>query len=190
VQNATAAVVAATMLGVDFDTIRTALGAFGGLGRRFQVLGEAGDVVVIDDYAHHPTEIRATLSAARQRFPGRRIWAVWQPHTFSRTKAMLGEFANCFEQADRVVALDIFRSREQHTLGIDTSQVVDEVTNAHVDYVGDIDEATNYLLERIIPGDVVITLSAGDGNLVGQRLLEQLRQSHAVGHGSSTRHGD
>lgn len=189
VQNATAAVAAATVLGVDFDAIRTALGAFGGLGRRFQLLGEAGDVAIVDDYAHHPTEIRATLSAARQRFPGRRIWAVWQPHTFSRTKAMMDEFANCFEQADRVIALDIYRSREQDTLGVDTAQVVNEVTNTRINYVGDIDEATSYLLERIIPGDVVITLSAGDGNRVGERLLRQLRQRHAVGNGLAGRQG-
>jgi UDP-N-acetylmuramate--alanine ligase len=189
VQNATAAVVAAAILGVDFDTSRAALGAFGGLRRRFQVLGEAGDVTIVDDYAHHPTEIRATLLAARQRFRGRRIWAVWQPHTFSRTKAMLGEFASCFEHADRVIALDIYRSREQDTLGVDTAQVVSEVTNTSVNYVGDINEATNYLLERIIPGDVVITLSAGDGNLVGERLLERLRKSHADGNGSSGRQG-
>jgi UDP-N-acetylmuramate--alanine ligase len=189
VQNATAAVAAATILGVGFDKIRTALGAFGGLGRRFQVLGEAGDVVIIDDYAHHPTEIRATLEAARQCFPRRRIWAVWQPHTFSRTKALLGEFASCFQQADRVIALDIYRSREQDTLGIDTAQVVHEFTNAQVNYVGDIVEATNYLFERILPGDVVITLSAGDGNQVGELLLKQLRQRHTVGSGSSARQG-
>ncbi len=183
VQNATAAVAAATILGVEFEPIRTALGAFGGLGRRFQVLGEAGDVIVVDDYAHHPTEIRATLAAARQRFTGRRIWAVWQPHTFSRTKAMLAEFANSFAQADRLIALDIYRSREQDTLGFDTAQVVDEITGTRVDYVGNIEDAAEYLLERIMPGDVVITLSAGDGNRVGELLLRQLSQRHAVGNG-------
>jgi len=187
VQNATAAVAAATMLGVDFDLIRTALGAFGGLGRRFQILGEVGDVVIIDDYAHHPTEVRATLAAARQRFAGRRIWAVWQPHTFSRTKALLGEFASCFEQADRLIALDIYRSREQDSLGLDTAQVVNEITNTRVDYVADIDEAADFLLERIMPGDVVITLSAGDGNLVGELVLKPLLQSHAVGSGLARR---
>jgi UDP-N-acetylmuramate--alanine ligase len=183
VQNATAAVAAATILGVDFDVIRTALGAFGGLGRRFQILGEVGDVVIIDDYAHHPTEVRATLAAARQRFAGRRIWAVWQPHTFSRTKALLGEFASCFEQADRLIALDIYRSREQDSLGLDTAQVVNEITNTRVDYVADINEAADFLLERVMPGDVVITLSAGDGNLVGELVLKQLMQRHAVGTG-------
>ncbi|HCB48573.1 MAG TPA: UDP-N-acetylmuramate--L-alanine ligase, partial [Chloroflexi bacterium] len=75
------------------STILQALANFGGVGRRFQIVGDVGDVTIIDDYAHHPTEIRATLAAARQRYPGRRIWAVWQPHTFSRTKSLLPEFA-------------------------------------------------------------------------------------------------
>jgi UDP-N-acetylmuramate--alanine ligase len=185
VLNATAAIAAATVLGVGFDTIRASLAEFGGLGRRFQLLGEVGDVAIVDDYAHHPTEIRATLAAARQRFPGRRIWAVWQPHTFSRTKAMLGEFATCFEQADRVVALGIFRSREHDSLGMDTKQVAAEITNTRVDPVDSLDEAADFLLERVIPGDVVVTLSAGDGNLVGELLLAQLKYRSFASNGSS-----
>jgi UDP-N-acetylmuramate--alanine ligase len=187
VRNALAAIVVTSSLGVEFDVIRTALGTFSGLGRRFQLIGEVGDVAVIDDYAHHPTEIKATLAAARQRFPGRRIWAVWQPHTFSRTKVMLEDFAGCFEQADRVIALDIYRSRERDTLGVDTSQVVGEIANTRVNHVGTIDEAAEFLLERVLPGDVVITLSAGDGNLVGQILLRQLGQRQAVSRGLSDR---
>jgi UDP-N-acetylmuramate--alanine ligase len=183
VRNAMAAVAAMSTIGVEFDSIRSALGAFGGLGRRFQLLGEVGDVAIVDDYAHHPTEIRATLAAARQRFSGRRIWAVWQPHTFSRTKMMLNEFAGCFDLADRVVALDIYRSREKDTLGVDTAQVVDEITNTAVEHVGSIGEAADHLLARVVPGDVVITLSAGDGNLVGQLLLEQLGQRQADSNG-------
>jgi UDP-N-acetylmuramate--alanine ligase len=185
VRNATAAVAAATILGIGFDTIRTALADFGGLGRRFQLLGEFGDVAIVDDYAHHPTEIRATLSAARQRFAGRRLWAVWQPHTFSRTKALLGEFGGCFEQADRVIVLDIYRSRERDTLGVDMAQVVDGITNERASYVGGIDEATDYLLERVLPGDVVITLSAGDGNLVGETLLRELMRRDTAASGQA-----
>ncbi|NJN54573.1 MAG: UDP-N-acetylmuramate--L-alanine ligase, partial [Anaerolineae bacterium] len=88
-------------LGLDFNGIRTALAAFSGINRRFQLIGEIGDVTVIDDYAHHPTEIEVTLQAARQRYPGRRLWAVWQPHTFSRTKLLQSRFATCFAGADR-----------------------------------------------------------------------------------------
>jgi UDP-N-acetylmuramate--alanine ligase len=124
VRNALAAIGVALDLGLDFAVVRQALADFGGMKRRFQVTGEVGGVTVIDDYAHHPTEIRATLAAARQRYPGRRLWAVWQPHTFSRTRLLLDEFATCFNEADRVVALDIYKSRETDTLGMDTAVVL------------------------------------------------------------------
>jgi UDP-N-acetylmuramate--alanine ligase len=176
VRNALAAIATASELHIGFDTIRRALASFGGLGRRFQLVGEVGDVTIVDDYAHHPTEIRATLAAARQRFPGRRLWAVWQPHTFSRTRAMLNEFASCFEQADRVVALDVYQSREIDTLGIDTSQVVARMKGTRADHVGSKSEAANFIFVRVLPGDVVLTLGAGDGNLVGENLKRQLEQ--------------
>ncbi|UCG25448.1 MAG: UDP-N-acetylmuramate--L-alanine ligase [Chloroflexota bacterium] len=176
VRNSLAAIATASELGVGFDTIRRALAAFGGLGRRFQLVGEVRDVTIVDDYAHHPTEIRATLAAARQRFPGRRLWAVWQPHTFSRTRAMLGEFANCFELADRVVALDVYQSRESDTLGIDTSQVVARMKGTRADHVGGKTEAASFISARLLPGDVVLTLGAGDGYLVGEILKRQLEQ--------------
>ncbi len=163
--------------------IREALATFGGLGRRFQLLGEVGDVAIVDDYAHHPTEIKATLAAARQRFPGRRLWAVWQPHTYSRTKAMLNEFADCFDQADRVLALDIYRSRERDTLGMNTAEVVAGIRGTRAEYVGSIVEAAGFLFERVVPGDVVLTLSAGDGNLVGGLLQQQLEGRVAGGNG-------
>ncbi len=178
VRNALAAIAVASTLGIEFDTIRPALATFGGLGRRFQLVGEVNDVTIIDDYAHHPTEIKATLAAARERFPGRRLWAVWQPHTFSRIKAMLGEFTGCFAQADRVVALDIYRSRERDTLGVDTSHVVAGIEDTRADHVGSIVEAAAFLYDRVVPGDVVLTLSAGDGNKVGEILLDRLEQRY------------
>lgn len=176
VRNALAAVAVAAGLGVAFEVIRQALADFAGIGRRFQIVGEVGDVVVIDDYAHHPTEIRATLAAARQRFPRRRLWAVWQPHTYSRTKTLLADFARSFTDADRVVALDIYRSREKDTLGVDTQAVVAAMNHPAASYVGDLTGAATYILERVRPGDVVLTLSAGDGNLVGQWVFDGLRR--------------
>ncbi len=176
VRNALAAMAAALDLGLDFATIRQALADFGGMKRRFQVTGEVGGVTVIDDYAHHPTEIRATLAAARQRYPGRRLWAVWQPHTFSRTKMLLPAFATCFNDADRVVALDIYRSRETDTLGIDTAVVVQAMNHAQAVHTPSHREAADYILDRVRPEDVVLTLGAGDGNLVGQWVLDALRQ--------------
>ena len=174
VRNALAAIIVGTDLEIEFDLICRALLAFGGVGRRFQLLGEANGVTVIDDYAHHPTEIRATLAAARQRYPGRRLWAVWQPHTYSRTRLLLKEFRRSFAEADQVVALDIYRSREQETLGMDTAQVVAKMRHPHAVHIGEKETAVSYLLEHIQPGDVVITLGAGDGNLVGVWLLEKL----------------
>ena len=176
VRNALAAIAVGLDLGLDFNTIRQALADFGGMKRRFQVTGEVGGVVVIDDYAHHPTEIRATLAAARQRYSGRRLWAVWQPHTFSRTKLLLSEFATCFNEADQVVALDIYHSRETDTLGINTAVVLQTMNHPHATYTPSHKEAADYILDRVRPSDVVLTLGAGDGNLVGQWVLTGLRQ--------------
>lgn len=173
-RNALAAVAATTALGVEFNVIRQALAGFGGVGRRFQVTGEVGGVTIIDDYAHHPTEIRVTLAAARQQFPGRRIWAVWQPHTYSRTRALLADFAASFDQADRVVALDIYKSREKDSLGVNTGSVLAQMNHPQAIHVGQIDDAAAYILDRLQPGDVVLTLGAGDGNLVGEGILTGL----------------
>lgn len=174
VRNALAAIVVGLDLQIDFGQICRALAGFGGVQRRFQVIGEVGGVTVIDDYAHHPTEIRATLAAARQRYPGRRLWAVWQPHTFSRTRLLADQFAGSFDDADRVIALDVYRSRESDDLGVNTATVLDLMRHADARHISDQDAAVAHLLERIHPDDVVLTLSAGDGNRVGQDLLSAL----------------
>jgi UDP-N-acetylmuramate--alanine ligase len=164
--------------------IQAALAEFGGVGRRFQEIGTVGGVTIVDDYAHHPTEIRMTLQAARQRFPGRRIWAVWQPHTYSRTAMLRAEFAESFEDADRVIGLDIYRSREQDTLGIDTTQVVEAMDHPYARHIGRIPDAADYILDRVLPDDVILTLGAGDGNQVGELVLEGL-QYRLTPHGKS-----
>jgi UDP-N-acetylmuramate--alanine ligase len=176
VQNALAAIIVALDLGIDFNVIRSALAEFNGMSRRFQVIAEVENVTIIDDYAHHPTEIEVTLKAARQRFPGRRIWAVWQPHTYSRTRLLRERFTTCFQQADRVVALDIYHSRETNTLGIDTSTVLNNMAHNHAVHIPDQREAADYILDRILPYDVVLTLGAGDGHQVGQWIIEGLRE--------------
>ena len=176
VRNALAALAVCRLLGLSFTDVQHSLAAFGGVGRRFQVTGEIGDVTVIDDYAHHPTEIRATLAAARQRYPGRRLWAVWQPHTYSRTKLLLDAFAASFDDADRVVVLDIYRSREQDTLGVDAGQVVARMDHEGAHHIGRRRDAAAYILDRVRPGDVVLTLGAGDGDQVGRWVLEGLQE--------------
>jgi UDP-N-acetylmuramate--alanine ligase len=139
-------------------------------------MGEEAGITVIDDYAHHPTEIAATLAAARMRYMSRRLWAVFQPHTYSRTRALLTEFADSFEDADEVVVLDIYPAREKIDLGMHSRLLVERmIEHPSVMYIPDIEGAAAYLAERVGPDDVVITMSAGDGNRVGELLLEALR---------------
>jgi UDP-N-acetylmuramate--alanine ligase len=147
---------------------------FRGVGRRFEVKGEAGGVVVVDDYAHHPTEIRATLSAAQQRFPQRSLWAVWQPHTYSRTKVLLEGFRKAFERADHVIVLPIYPARETDTLGISSADIVAAMSHPDVRCAGSLEEAVVWLGTEVDSGDVVLTLGAGDGYRVGEWLLEVL----------------
>lgn len=181
VRNALAALAATLPLDIQPGSAREALMAFGGVGRRFQVTGQVGDVVVIDDYAHHPTEIGVTLAAARQRYPGRRIWAVWQPHTYSRTRLLRDAFAGCFADADRVIALDIFRSREPEDSAMSSADVVARMDHPYARHIGERRAAADYVLERVLPGDVVITLGAGDGNAVGEWIVAELARRRPGG---------
>jgi UDP-N-acetylmuramate--alanine ligase len=177
VRNGLAAVAVLTALGLTFGEIQGPLAEFGGVGRRFQLVGEAADVTIIDDYAHHPTEIRVNLAAARERYPGRRLWAVWQPHTYSRTRLLLDDFAASFAGADRVVVLDIYASREKETLGIEAGMVVEKMADhPYARHIGSRAEAAAYILDRVRPGDVVLTLGAGDGDQVGHWILDGLRE--------------
>ncbi len=182
VLNALAALGVGSYLGLAPERIIAALGSYAGVGRRFEMKGEAGGVTVVDDYAHHPTEIRATLGAARQRFPGRRIWAVFQPHTYSRTKALLSEFAQSFGSADRVIVTDIYAAREVDDGSVRASELVEMMRDDKAQYIGPLDDVRRYLEGHVRPGDVVITLGAGDGYRVGEELLAVLR-SREVGHG-------
>ncbi len=172
--NAMAALAVTDFLGVPLRVAREALTGFRGVARRFEVKGEADGVVVIDDYAHHPTEIQATLRAARERFPERRIWAVWQPHTYSRTKELLEGFAASFSDADHVLVLPVYPAREADTLGVSAADVVDRMNHADTRAVGSMGEAVARLVSAVQPDDVVLTLGAGDGNQVGERLLARL----------------
>lgn len=174
VLNALAALAASVELGVDFGTAAAALTRFQGTARRFELKGQAAGVTVVDDYAHHPTEIRATLAAARIKYPGRSIWAVFQPHTYSRTATLLNDFALAFGDADHAIVTGIYAAREQDTLGVSGEDIVDRMDHPDAQYVETLDATVALLLDRIRPGAVVITLGAGDGFLIGERLLEEL----------------
>ena len=176
VKNALAAIAVADHLGLDLAAVGTALREFRGTKRRFEHKGTAGGVIVIDDYAHHPTEIRATLAAARRRYPDSEIWAVFQPHTYSRTKALLHEFAESFGDADHVIVVDIYPAREYDNLGVSTADIVARMTHPDARHIATLNDAADYLLRHLKVGDVLITLGAGDGYLVGERVLASLGQ--------------
>jgi UDP-N-acetylmuramate--alanine ligase len=174
VVNSLAAVAVADQLGVPFATATQALRNFRGTGRRFEIKGVAHGVTVVDDYAHHPTEIRATLAAARSSYPNRRVWAVWQPHTYSRVKALMDDFSTAFAGADHVLVTSIYSARETNDLGVSGADVVDRMEHPDARYVANLDQAVGILEKSVHPGDVVLTLGAGDGYVVGERLLSRL----------------
>jgi UDP-N-acetylmuramate--alanine ligase len=181
VKNALAAVAVAHRLDLDLASVAEALAVFRPTGRRFEVKGIVAGVTVIDDYAHHPTEIRATLSAARQRFPGRILWVVFQPHTYSRTQALWDQFAASLADADHVIVLDVFPARESAAdyPGVTAAGLVASMRHPDARYVGTQDEAIACLLEALRSDDVLITLGAGDGYLVGERVLDALDRACA-----------
>ncbi|SRR6266581_753060 len=184
VRNAAAALAVLQALGADMLAGARALAEFRGVGRRFERLGEAGGVTVVDDYAHHPTEVAATLAAARQAFPGRRLIAVFQPHLFSRT-ALHGEaLGQALAAADMVVVAPIYAAREQPQPGVTHHLVVRGATRAGAATVGVRDRAglTSHVARAVRKGDVVFTLGAGDVTRVGPELLQILRNgSHEQG---------
>ncbi len=179
VLNALAALVVADLCGVPISQAAQALSSYRGASRRFELRGEAGGVRVIDDYAHHPTEIKATLRSARLRYPVARLWAVWEPHTYSRTQALLEEFAEAFHDADRVLVLPVYAARERAedfpSADLNSVYLARRIHHRHAFSAASFGDALGLLLSRVRPGDVVITLSAGNGNQVGERLLETLR---------------
>jgi UDP-N-acetylmuramate--alanine ligase len=172
VLNALAALVVTAELGVPFGAAADALSEFRGVGRRFEVRGEANGVTIVDDYGHHPTEIKATLAGARLRYPGRPIWAVFQPHTYSRTRTLLNQFAAAFEDADHVIVTAIFASRERDTLGINNRDVVAAMHHPDARAIDALGDAAQYVQANARPGDVVITFSAGDANKISEALLK------------------
>lgn len=171
-RNATAALAAICQLGYAPAAVAEVLSTYTGIGRRFEHKGAAAGVTVIDDYAHHPREIEATIDAARGRFPERRVWAVFQPHTFSRTRALLDDFGEALSRADRAVILDIFAARETDNLGISSSDLADRVAGSSV--VTNPTAAAELLATHCRTGDVVLTIGAGDITTAGPLLLNRL----------------
>ncbi|MDY3248714.1 MAG: UDP-N-acetylmuramate--L-alanine ligase [Candidatus Choladocola sp.] len=174
VANAVAALAAGDLLGIPAAVMAEGLLGFTGTDRRFQKKGEVGGVTIIDDYAHHPTEIKATLHAAR-KYPCKNIWCVFQPHTYTRTKALMDEFVDALALADKIVLADIYAARETDTLGIssDDLRIRLEKKGKEAYYFPTFDEIETFLLEKCIPGDLLITMGAGDVVKIGENLLGQ-----------------
>jgi UDP-N-acetylmuramate--alanine ligase len=173
VRNSLAALSVAATLGLSLQKTADALGEFSGTGRRFEIRGERKGVTVIDDYAHHPTEIRATLAGTKARYPGRKIWAVWQPHTYSRTQILFFEFSRAFADANEVLVTEIYASRESRQ-NFSSAEVVSAMPHSSAHYSGSLEETTKYLLKHLRSGDVLLVLSAGDANQISTEVLKRL----------------
>ncbi|MCF0145215.1 MAG: UDP-N-acetylmuramate--L-alanine ligase [Eubacterium sp.] len=175
VANALAVVALAQEFGLEPELIQKGFSTFSGTNRRFEYKGTTGGFTVIDDYAHHPTEIRATLRTA-QRVPHGTIWCVFQPHTYTRTKALLPQFAESLSIADRVILADIYAARELDIYGISSKDLEHEIQKLGTEclYLPSFKEIEMYLHEHAKPGDMVITMGAGNIVQVGESLLEEL----------------
>lgn len=174
VSNSLAAIALCLNLGLPLDVIKKGLLQFGGTKRRFEYKGTKNGITVIDDYAHHPTEVAATLTAARN-YPHGRIICVFQPHTYSRTKAFLSDFARVLSMADIVVLADIYAAREKNTIGISSKDLLAELQKNGQEsyYFPSFDEIETFLSEKCINNDMLITMGAGDVYLIGEHLLQQ-----------------
>lgn len=172
--NALAAIALADLLGLSDEVIRAGLIAFTGTDRRFEYKGQVNGVNIIDDYAHHPTEIRATLNAALQ-YPHKRLWCVFQPHTYTRTKAFMEEFASALSLADEIVLADIYAAREKDTLGISSETLQEKIRSLghSCHYFPTFEAIENYLLKNCTKDDLLITMGAGDIVKVGENLLQK-----------------
>lgn len=174
VSNALSAIAVAELMHIPMKTIQKGLFSFTGTDRRFEYKGMLNGITIVDDYAHHPTEITATLKAAHH-YPHNSLWCVFQPHTYTRTKAFFREFAEALSHADHLVLADIYAARETDTLGISSADLAEEVkklgTDAH--YFPSFKEIEIFLKEHCAPGDLLITMGAGDVVTVGEELLKE-----------------
>jgi UDP-N-acetylmuramate--alanine ligase len=176
VRNALAVLAIISVLGLSRKKTAQALADFSGTNRRFELRGEVNGIKVYDDYAHHPTEIRATLAGARARFPKERIWAVWQPHTYSRTKMLFLDFARAFKDANEVIVTEVYAAREPKE-EFTSAEIVSAMPHLSARYIKTLPEVTEHLLSHLQSGDVVLVLSAGDADQVCTDVLKGLHSA-------------
>lgn len=175
--NAAASVACCDYLGVDRETIQKTLENYTGTQRRFDVIGELKTgIKIVDDYAHHPTEIKATLKAACN-IPHKNLWCIFQPHTYTRTKALFGEFAEAFQLADKLVLAEIYAAREKNIYKISSRELMQKIKEEHPDkevyYFGSFEEIANFVYNNAMPGDMILTMGAGDVYKIGNMIMER-----------------
>ena len=177
VYNALATVTVGLELGIPFIAIAAALQSFSGVQRRLQIKGERRDITVVDDYGHHPTEIRATLSALRDAWPGRRLVVLFQPHRYSRTHALAEDFYTAFHEADILLLTEIYGAGEIPIPGVTAETLLDGIKkhgHRHAHFEATFDGLLNKAMDILAPGDVVLSLGAGNIWQVGERLLAKI----------------
>lgn len=167
---------AVTSWGIDVDSIVSTLHSYTGIHRRFDVLGRiTGEIRIIDDYAHHPTEIKATLAAIRN-MKHRQLWCLFQPHTYTRTLALLDEFAGSFDDADKVVLAEIYAAREKNIYKISSKTLMNKILERDpekdVYFFNDFEDIANFVYNNAQEGDLILTMGAGDIYRVGEMILE------------------
>lgn len=173
VSNALACIALCTMYGIDKYTIKSALAKFTGAHRRFELVGSYNNIFVYDDYAHHPTEIMATVKAMKEK-KYRQSWVVFQPHTYSRTKVHLEDFAKALLDFDNIIITDIYAAREQNTFDISSKDLVEKIKSLgkQAVYIQDFDSIAKYIKDRACPNDLILTMGAGTVNEVGKKILK------------------
>jgi UDP-N-acetylmuramate--alanine ligase len=169
-------------LGFSIERTSQALSKFSGTERRFDILGTFQGITLIDDYGHHPTEIRSTIHAARCKYPQNRIFTIWQPHTYSRTQELFTDYLDAFHESDVVIVTEIYASREK-VQNYSAKQLADKTNNANVHFIASLQDTTKFLLQELKSGDVVLVLSAGDANQINQVLSRELSTPPTEGRG-------
>jgi UDP-N-acetylmuramate--alanine ligase len=184
--NAMAVVATARVLGIDESVVRESLSGFRGVGRRLELKGEVGGVVVLDDYGHHPTAIARTLEAVRGQYPGRPVWAVYEPLTYHRTASMLDRFADTLSNADHVAIADIWAGRDRDTTITSARALADAVSARHgaagsAHAPGSVEATADFLAGQVRAGDVVLVMGGGRSYVIAARLIDLLRDAEAPG---------
>ncbi len=175
-ENAALAAEVARLLGIENTKIKNSLENFSGIARRFELKGEVNGIKVFDDYAHHPTAIEATVNATLKKFPNNRIWLIYQPHMFSRTKKLFDQFVKVFKslQVEETILVDIYAARQENKENISSLDIVNAVDSPKVNYIGDFAKTVEYVSSKVKPNDIVIVMGAGDIYKMSEMILEKL----------------